>query len=74
MKNLLKKSVLKTFVTLFILLISQASVWAQSTTSNDNNDPISGFKVVLFLALLLVVLIAPAFKRSHHNRVGRIYK
>lgn len=63
MKKLLKGLNFKFMVVLLALLISQLSVWA-ADASIQTDKPITGGNVVLFFALLVFVIVAPAFKKS----------
>ena len=63
MNKLLKGLGIKSAVLAIVFLISSVSVFAASD-SNVSDKPLSATEVVLSFALLLVVIIAPIFKRS----------
>ncbi len=64
MKNLLKKSGFKTLATLLLLIGSQTSVFADANSNTPDSQPLSGGMVVFYFAVLLFLIIAPAFKKS----------
>lgn len=66
MSNSFKKLFSKVLMIMALLFALQTSVWAQG--SNDQtNASLSPSMVILFFALLLIALIAPAFKTSHKS-------
>ena len=68
MNNSVKKSGFKLMVTFLFLLVSQMSVFAQGAVTPATDPSLSAFKVIVFFVILLVLIIAPAFKRSEHVR------
>ena len=67
MMKMVKRGVIVSLLTLMLLVISQVSVLAQATITNATDTSMTGIKVVLFFILLLVVILAPAFKKSVHR-------
>ena len=60
------KALLKSFIILFLFILSSISVFAA-----DNNmlaeKPLEGTEAFLSLALVLFIIIAPAFKRRERT-------
>ena len=69
MNNSIQKITTSVFMTFAIILISQISALA-STNNTAVDDSLSASKVVGFFVLLLVVIIAPAFRKSIHARIN----
>ena len=63
MKNLLKKVGYKLSAVLALLILSQTAVWAENGRT-DTASALTGMQVVAGVALLIVILVIPAFKRS----------
>ena len=63
MKNLLKNISYKLLAILSVILISQTSVLADSN-STQANQSISGGTAAMYFAILLVLILAPVFKKS----------
>jgi len=69
MKNLLTKAGYKLSALLLFLTVSQTAVWAEDGKTAGAGSALSGGQVVGLVALLIAVVIIPAFKGSRRIAV-----
>ena len=67
MNIILKRAGFKPLAVLLILLISSVSVNAADNNSTLTDEPLRGVEVFLSFALLLFLIVAPAFKRRERT-------
>lgn len=64
MKSLLKKSGYKFVATAILLVFFQTAVLAEDGKSSPSNGALSSGQVITFLAILLAIVVIPAFKNG----------
>ncbi len=70
MKTLIKKACLGGIATVAILVSTQVSVFAATTTTNQSND-MSAASVVASVAVLILAIVLPAFKSETNPSIQK---